>query len=208
MAMDVKKKARLEQRAVLGLLVLFAVVFTTGPLKSLGVFKQKPSTPTPAAPTGRVDLSRPLSDAFQQHWKQLEPESNPARPQASRPEAAAPLSKPVYTAQGLRDPLKSLLPTSPSRAPAEGPPAAQHEAVPEPEPLDPSMFAVQGTVWGGPTPKAIMNGAVYAVGDQVQGATITSIGRDGVMISYAGATVLIPVSANQMGSRGSSRTPR
>ncbi len=82
----------------------------------------------------------------------------------------------AYHADGLRDPMKSLLPQPPA-PPAVQATTAKSSAVKSPER---PQVTLQGMFWGSVHPYAIINGDVYAVGDQVAGAKILAIAREGV----------------------------
>ncbi len=84
----------------------------------------------------------------------------------------------AYHAEGLRDPMKSLLPqprvTQPTQTTA-GKPAAS-------KPPERPLVSLQGMFWGSTHPYTIINDDVYEVGDQVGGAKILSIAREGVTV--------------------------
>jgi len=185
--MDAQRKTQLEQRAVAGLFVVFAAVLFLGPLKSMGLFRrqvaQGPSTPeaTPTAPP-REQAHTPGLPGGQTGVPQRGPAASPATAPAAR-----------YTAHDLRDPLKSLLPTPQAAGPQRGSqqdaarlgkPAAHTTPAP---PLP--QLTVQGLWWGSEQSKAIINGDVYGVHETVDGAKILSIGRDGVVIEWAGQAI-------------------
>lgn len=186
--METQQKTQLEQRAVAALFVVFVVVLFLGPLKSLGVFRRQPLSATPLqAPreaassvstsgmTPRDQVQRPVQGAAQQH-----------------PEA--PVLAPVarYTAQSLRDPLQSLFPTTKAFVPQGD--AHQEVAAHLAEriataPTSSPHLTVQGLWWGSEQPKAIINGDVYGLNDVVEGARIMSIGREGVVVEWAGKAI-------------------
>lgn len=47
-------------------------------------------------------------------------------------------------------------------------------------------FTIQGIIWGGRVPQAIINNKVMGVGDTVQGARIIDIGKEGITVLYGG----------------------
>ena len=47
-------------------------------------------------------------------------------------------------------------------------------------------FSVQGVIWGGSLPQAIINEQVVKIGDTIQGAKVTSIGKEGVGLLFEG----------------------
>ena len=54
---------------------------------------------------------------------------------------------------------------------------------------------VEGVLWGGPRPKAVINGEVYGVRDVINGGKILSIGSRGVLIDYDGTLVSYSLSS-------------
>ena len=179
--MDTEKKVELEKRMVAGLGVLFVITLCTGPLKSVVlVHHDTPARNTPvmtaSPPTHLLETGPQQDETLQGLWPTPTP---PAERVADAPGPAA------YTAHDLRDPLKSLLPEVPSSPPVrhEPPSATQtltHAALP--------TLHLQGLLWGGPEPKAIIDDDVYGLGDTVQGATIKAIDRQGVTLEAAGMT--------------------
>jgi len=81
-----------------------------------------------------------------------------------------------YKSDQLRDPFKSYLAVEGRTTSAPGGPA-QGE-------LDLSKFTVQGIIWGGKMPQAIINNKVYNVGDSIDGAVIVSIDKSGITLSF------------------------
>lgn len=187
---DATKKAQFEQRAIIGLLIFFLFALS-GALKNMGMFgarvARRPALPVPsmATPAGRVQAgSRPAPT----------PQGQPRAGQRAHVAGG----KTGYTAQALRDPFKSLLPTKnaqqPNAASASGgsdassgsqTPGMAVQAPPLPQ------LSVQGLWWQGSKPLAIINGRVYEVGEQVDGATITAITRTGVIVAFHGTTMQI-----------------
>ncbi|MGH2349510.1 MAG: hypothetical protein ACRDFT_08605, partial [bacterium] len=100
-----------------------------------------------------------------------------------------PQEPPAYTAFDRRDPFKSYLPKPTVSTPAAGPdaPVAMTAQSPPPE------FRVEGLLWGGPQPKAIINGRLYGIHDVVSGVKIVSIGREGVTIEHLGKPVVYAI---------------
>ena len=88
-----------------------------------------------------------------------------------------------YHAESLRDPMKSLLPP-----PAPPPVSPQAGAKPAAPVIMPPAATLEGMLWGGSQPRAILNGEVYQVGDFVAGAKIVSIDRNGVTVEVSGTT--------------------
>jgi len=187
--MDATKKVELEKRIVLGLAGVFAVVLVMGPLKSLGLFRARPA-PQPVPVMAKVDASRPIGAMMQDHWQRIQPQVQ--APSAVRP--GGPREAAVYLAQELRDPMKSLLPEAPKPQQA----SVRQPGAPQPPP--PPALRVQGLLWGGKEPQAIINDAVYKVNDLVKGAKILEITRDGVTIEHLGAPVFYSPTGGEAGS--------
>ncbi|MBI2104710.1 MAG: hypothetical protein HYT90_03890 [Candidatus Omnitrophica bacterium] len=198
MPMDAAKKTELEKRVVIGLAGLFAVTFFVGPLRGLGLFS-RPSRATSAAPaapvTEKVSMSSPLGAMMRQDWQQQADQQAGAPAEVPPVRAADP---PRYTAQHLRDPLKSLLPEEPVALSQQEPPAAAKAGVTPPaagprsgsaRSDSPPKLEVQGVIWGAPEPQAIINDRVYRLDDMVDGGRIRAISQDGVTVEYQGQSV-------------------
>ncbi|MFA5144980.1 MAG: hypothetical protein WC723_03125 [Candidatus Omnitrophota bacterium] len=105
--------------------------------------------------------------------------------QAEKPSVAGRIERPVveYKAQGLRDPFRS-----PSTGGDDSRQAKQSEKPVHPggavEQQLPSLV-VQGLIWGGDFPQAIINNKVLKIGDVIGGARVTSIDKDGVSVYFA-----------------------
>jgi hypothetical protein len=100
-----------------------------------------------------------------------------------RVEVAKP--KAEYTSEGLRDPFKTPFEKKPGSAEASDPYSGALG------PMD-----LQGIVWGGRFPQAIINDTVLKVGDTVAGAVIVDINKYGVELFMDGKhyTLSSPVS--------------
>ena len=201
--MDASKKASVEKYIVLGLLVVFGGALWTS-LKQMGILGASRG-PKPAAPPQSVDLTKPLSQTLQDEWKRMDP-TVPNVKAATPPPAAAQASATTYTASDLRDPLKSLLPEDPKSRPVEPVRTADHVTTPVPMTQLPHL-AVQGLWWGSGEARAIINGQIYGVGDRVEGAVITDIGRNGVTVDYEGQTTRLTTS-NEPSSGAMTRASR
>lgn len=79
-----------------------------------------------------------------------------------------------------RDPLLSPIESLP----------VQDAAPPSAEAL-PREFSVQGMVWGVNRPACIMNGKVYSVGDEIEGARILEITKEGILLMFQGKTFTV-----------------
>lgn len=182
--MDSGKKNQLQKGIVAALLLVFAWTFS-GALKSL--WNQWAARPVAA------DLqTAPLPDAIKAHHQRYDaPEGREARP--IQPAASETIA---YTAATLRNPMVSLLPK-----PVEEPGAILVETAGSP-PMEtvrqPPAVVVQGVIWGSYRPQALIDGALYEVGDTIQNAQIVSIDRSGVTVSVHGATfALTPLIAGE-----------
>lgn len=182
--MEVGKKSQLEQRIVVALAIVFALAGLNA-LRGFGYFKS---------------ASRPTVTLLPQM------EQKPATPNVMTEPAAAPPVEPVakvtYTAENLRDPFHSLFPEPPTvdQRPNGGSDAGSWIA--PPVEITPPPLALQGLVWGGPAPKAIIGNEVYGVGDAVQGAMIKAIQREGITIELQGHAFHAAI---QSGTVGDSR---
>ena len=105
----------------------------------------------------------------------------------------------LYTADELRDPLVPLFPEE-SKPAAVKPPAAEAS----PQIPEPPKMVLEGVIWGGQIPQAIIDGEVYTVGDLVRGARIVSISRDSIAVELQGATFQLTLSDMRERSRSSS----
>ncbi len=175
-----KKKAATEGWIVGGLALVFVVVLVNGPLKAWQA-SQRRIIPAVAAPA-----------------------SGPAAPARAGTTGASPAAAiqepPRYTAADLRDPLREWFPEEhPAIAVAPSMPAAPPALPPAPK------LQVNGLVWGGLKPKAIIDGEIYALGDMVHGWRITEIGRRGVTLEHSGFPVVYPLTAQGASQTASAR---
>lgn len=111
---------------------------------------------------------------------------------------AALINRPTvqYNSGGLRDPFQS--------------PMAKKEILPLGEKQevigkkielvkpgsDVGELKIQGTIWGGKVPQAIINDEVLGVGDKIEGVEILNIDKDGITLSSSGIPNNFGVSAN------------
>ena len=200
--MDGAKKAAIEKRAVIGLLIVFAVVFVKGPLGNLGLFKKagRNSEAGPIPATEKVTMTKPIGQILKESWQMNDPQ---IEPQATTRVASAKETGPLYyTADEARDPMESLLPMPPSPST----PKSQGAVKESPPPPPPPILRIEGLLWGGPEPKAIINGAVYKMDDVVQGARILTIDRRGVTVEHFGTPVFYAMtSAPDGAAKGTTR---
>ena len=95
-----------------------------------------------------------------------------------------------YKASSLRDPfkediLKKVKPETDLKSPVS-------------EPLAPlPKMDVQGLIWGGNFPQAVINNKVYQAGDIIDGAQIKEIAKDGITLNFSGGEVKIPAPKKQ-----------
>lgn len=187
--MDPVKKVQFERRLVIGFALVLLVLLIKGPLKGFGLFGSsvRPGGTSSATGTG----SGSLKILAQKYTSNVE--VDPAILPTTAQPREEPLA-PMYTAQGLRDPFKSLLPAAPSPQGSE-PRGAITAARGVQPPAAPPELLIQGLMWGGPQPKAIIHGKVYGVGELVEGVNILSIDHHGVTIEYQGKPMSYPVAA-------------
>ena len=74
-----------------------------------------------------------------------------------------------------------------------------HEQEPE---LDLSVFQVSGLVWGQAAPKAIINDNVYGVGDELDGAKILNISKEGILFGYNNKKYLLNRDGSSVADKG------
>lgn len=84
-----------------------------------------------------------------------------------------------YKSEGLKDPFQNPLKEVATK-PAKGPEASGAEVIK----AAPASLTVQGLIWGGELPQAIVNGTVVKVGDTIGGARIISIDKNGVTVLF------------------------
>jgi len=183
--MDAAKKTELEKRIVIGLVGVFAVTLFLGPLRGLRVFARSDPAGGAPPPPETVSVSQPLGVMLQQHWQRMDDQQVELQQQQVHLAQAA-TGPPLYAAQDLRDPLESLLP----RPEPQGlSPSAASPASPGGENVSAPKLAVQGIVWGGSEPVAIINNRVYGIDDMVEGGKILAIDRWGVTVDSGGQVV-------------------
>jgi type II secretory pathway component PulC len=137
-----------------------------------------------------------MTEKIMEEARQMEAE-NKLKPKEEQP--AEKNLKPTieYTAGTLKDPFQK--PTIKKEAKPEAPVVAQAET------SLPSL-TVEGIMWGGTIPQAIINGKVVKIDDEIGGARVVYIDKEGVILSSAGRqfTVSSPsagliVSTNKLG---------
>ena len=199
--METAKKTSVEKRIVIGLLCLFGVTFAVA-LKNLGVFGSTVRKKPIVHVQQRVRIADTLVETMQEHWKNMEPQPEHQAMPSTPPLRAS--TTPAYTAQDLRDPLKSLLPEAPApESQTAAVKAEKKEAVPPATP--PPNLTVRGVLWGGREPQAIINDEVYRIGDTIEGAKILSIDPAGVTIEHNGAPAFYSTAAPLAAERSRSQ---
>ena len=86
-----------------------------------------------------------------------------------------------YKSTQLRDPFQSYL--------TQGLNVLSAQEGTDPTKIDPNVFIVQGIIWGGRMPQAIINNKVVAVGDIIDGAKISKIDKNGITLSVSGGVI-------------------
>ncbi|GEM_PF-3171129 len=169
------RKAQLELIGVVALLVVLGLFIQ--PLLKGGSSGSSTGAASPASLTATADAGSSTA-------------SGPAMAQESRRDgptlfaaAQEPHLDPSYTAGELRDPLKSLLPRDADQSAAQ--PSYANQV---PSQRQPPLMNVQGVIWGGKAPQAVIDGQVYGVGDTVKDARIVSITRNGITLDMGGMT--------------------
>jgi len=89
--------------------------------------------------------------------------------EATAPEGSQGANKIEYKSEGLRDPFQEEK-------------IEINEQPQEPKPLP--ALQIQGIVWGGGFPQAIINNKVVRVGDTIEGVRITDINKNGVIVFF------------------------
>ena len=194
--MDAEHKTKAEQKIFAVLLVVFLIILVTGPLKQLGFFRRAAAPrSTTTSLHGDVKMSQSLQVSVQEYQKKMDQEVTSLQ-DTPQPEVASP-SVVNYTAQDLRDPLKSLLPPVPSpRTELRSTDASAPVVAQSPKP-SPAVLQIQGLFWGGTQPQAIINHRVYRVGESVEGAKIVTIDRAGVTLDHQGSTLVYPAPSSK-----------
>lgn len=99
-----------------------------------------------------------------------------------------------YVADLTRDPLRPVFQQEPAESVERRPDmvAAAEIALGAPFPPGQALglppIAIQGLIWGGASPRAIIDGQIYEIGDAIDGARIVAIDREGLTVTLRGAT--------------------
>ena len=184
--MDPTKKVETEKRLVLGLAALLVVIFITGPVKNMGFFGRRSHTKHAPSVAHPEDSPAKKTRVQTDKVKTVHQPKGKTTARGAEPFTTAAL----YTAHELRDPLQTLLPAPPTQP---TPSVQEHRPAPVAE-IHPPALQLQGIVWGGKKPRAIINNEVYGMGDAVAGATITSIASGSVSLEFQGTTFSLTLS--------------
>lgn len=93
-----------------------------------------------------------------------------------------------YKSSSLRDPFREDILK-------EGTPESDSQNLVLPPDILPKMD-VQGLIWGGNFPQAVINNKVYKVGDTIDGAQIKDIAKDGITLDFSGREVKLSAPKN------------
>ncbi len=109
--------------------------------------------------------------------------------------------KVAYGAEDSRDPFWDYLPKEETEKTAKA-------NLKSSEPVLPAL-KVQGIIWGGNFPQAIINNNVLKIGDTIEGAKIIKIDKAGIMVSYGGREYELssPAKGNLEGLKKTDRKP-
>lgn len=190
--MDPTRKVRMEQILVVVLLVVFVLALKVM-LGNFGASHKATPAQKPRATSSAQAHQKDLLAQF------AEPPPAATANAESTNGAATPGAGAEYTAESFRDPFISLLPAEPAR-PTGLASAAKSAPVTQPPPV-----VVQGLIWGGAQPQAVIDGETFKVGDTVKGARITAIDRRGVTIELEGETFQLTTAGPQQELAGRQR---
>lgn len=183
-------KVRVQQILVGGMLVVLAIRLPVL-LRSVGLLGQPPSRTSASGvmPTAHSQAPPSVPGAVQ---KSVEPAKGAAPESAGAIEPLVPAV--TYTAETVRDPLVSLLTKKDAEPPQAASSAGSGAGAPAVPPQPPPV-RVDGVIWGGARPQALLNGQAYEVGDMVAGAKIVAITQQGVTVEIGGARFLMSPSS-------------
>ena len=166
MSVPAEKKAATEKMMVIGLLAVFGLTLLRGPVMKM----LRPAAGAVAVGSaGQIPLIPAAASSQPSHTE------------------AAPAAKKTYTASELRDPFESRLPVPPQPESAVAD-ASSQEGMTETSAPQPQL-EVEGILWGGSRPKAVINGDVYGINDIVEGVKIVAIDHRGVAVDLGGQPV-------------------
>lgn len=90
----------------------------------------------------------------------------------------------VYSGADYESPFKSCLP---------GKEETDEQPLPEEEAWSAPSFTVQGVVWGGAFPQAIIDENVVKVGDKIKEAEVLEINKDKIKLFYKGKAFFLNI---------------
>jgi type II secretory pathway component PulC len=100
----------------------------------------------------------------------------------------------TYKAQELRDPFEPYsLEKKEQKVTEATSPITNNQQVA----ALPSNLTIQGIVWGGNFPQAIINNKVLKIGEVIEGASIKAIDKDGVIFILGGREYKLPASVSK-----------
>ena len=196
-------KANLEKTIVLILLAVFGLFVVKAVIQLRPRGAATTSQPTPDA-TATLSKTQPASEVLEALVQQAPPHP-PGTPVAGSGTGAA--FEVQYTAETVRDPLISLLPKQSSQPVTPAKPVERNMSSPMAAPRQPPPVVVQGMLWGGPRPQALIDDKLYTVGDLVGGARILAIARGGVTVEVQGTTFLLKPTITAQKPSGPRRMP-
>ena len=199
------RKEKLEQLAVLALLLVFGGVLTSA-LKGMGILGPKPpasvvsSAQAPGLNEGVSGIQK-VDDAIQQAAAQARGHGATAQKADGKVDRLIPSIG--YAANKLRDPMQPDF-----HLPGQGAPeqvalrssgAANDSAEPAQRFPDNFMPArarlstfpldkIEGAIWGANKSQAIIGGRVYQVGDMFERGRIVAIDQEGITVELAGGS--------------------
>ena len=91
-----------------------------------------------------------------------------------------------YKSEELKDPFE---PPEEEKKPEAEP---EKQIMPEVKPAPPPVLKIEGLVWGGRLPQAIINQKVVKIGDIIEGAQIVDINREGVTLTFNNSQYNLP----------------
>ena len=106
-----------------------------------------------------------------------------------------------YTTQDPRDPFEEQLP-KPEQPKKEPPEVEEPLIIPElpKKVINPPDITIESMISGGPKPRVIIKGRMLGVGEEVEGARITNITREGAEVVYEGEKFIIPAPSKAIGT--------
>ncbi|UCH12120.1 MAG: hypothetical protein JSW18_04705 [Candidatus Omnitrophota bacterium] len=157
------QKQKIEKILVLVLLPLFVLGLI---LRFIGRIKQRPLTAP--VPVSQVEEKK---EYIKEEAKVLEK----VKPK---------LEKVEYKAGDFLDPLKDRLSIYIASI-------ATKAKKKEPIAINPPQFNITGLIWNTDRPQAIIDGKVLSVGDEIKGAKLLSVNKEGIKVEYRKAEFFI-----------------